>query len=398
MSISIAIEVINHLRKHGYVAYMVGGVIRDKLLGRPIGDIDIASDARPEDTLRIFPKTIPVGIEHGTVIVRWKHESFEVTTFRKESDYADFRHPTEVHFHKSIEEDLSRRDFTINAMAMSSDGTIIDPLDGRSDIKRRQMRAVGDPLERFYEDPLRMMRAIRFVGVLGFSLEEKTRQALLKQAHLLKNVAVERNRDEFEKLITGEYCQSGLQLLIESSIHRFLPGKDYERLLPYVNREWNQLIRIEERWAVIGFCLQVKQLKQWLRDWKLPTNKIKKIIRLSALIQSSDDLKSDWSLYEYGPFDLESVVRMEWFLNVDEPVEFTESELRSRYERLPIKRRSDLAVNGHDIQQILGWKPGPWLGDLMAVIERNVVENRLENNRFVIKEWVQQWGYRQEKS
>lgn len=158
-----ALPVLNTLIEAGHQAYFVGGAVRDSYMKRAIGDVDIATDAAPNEVERLFKRTVDVGKEHGTIIVLWEDETYEVTTFRTESDYQDYRRPSEVHFITSLEEDLKRRDFTINAMAMKTDGELIDYFGGRQDIDHQLIRTVGKPEDRFQEDALRMLRAIRFM-------------------------------------------------------------------------------------------------------------------------------------------------------------------------------------------------------------------------------------------
>lgn len=197
-------QIIRVLREAGYEAYYVGGCVRDHLLGRPIHDWDITTSALPEQTMRCFDHCVPTGIKHGTVTVLLEHVTAEVTTFRADGAYSDARHPDQVRFVRNLEEDLSRRDFTINAMAMDSEGRIIDLFGGREDLGRKLLRCVGDPETRFREDALRMLRALRFSAQLGFSLEEKTRQAISNCAHLCGELSVERVRDEVEKTLLSE--------------------------------------------------------------------------------------------------------------------------------------------------------------------------------------------------
>lgn len=175
-----AIPILHTLHEHGYQAYFVGGAVRDVLLGREIGDIDIATDATPDVVESLFDKTVDVGKEHGTVIVLLDGVSYEVTTFRTESEYEDFRRPKEVAFISSLKEDLLRRDLTINAVAMDIHGDIIDHVGGKRDMKRRRIQTVGDPACRFQEDALRMMRAVRFLSQLGFELSKETEEAMKK--------------------------------------------------------------------------------------------------------------------------------------------------------------------------------------------------------------------------
>lgn len=207
--------------QHGYKAYLVGGAVRDMLMGKEPHDWDVTTDATPEQVMSIFRKVIPTGIAHGTVTVHFMKNEIEVTTFRTESDYSDGRHPDKVEYTGNIEEDLSRRDFTINAIASYlGDGTITDPFHGRDDIKRKVIRTVGNPLERFSEDGLRPVRAVRFSAQLGFEIERETLKAISKPEILKKTsgISLERFRDELLKLMKAEKPSAGLKLMEESGI------------------------------------------------------------------------------------------------------------------------------------------------------------------------------------
>ena len=207
--------------QHGYKAYLVGGAVRDMLMGKEPHDWDVTTDATPEQVMSIFRKVIPTGIAHGTVTVHFMKNEIEVTTFRTESDYSDGRHPDKVEYTGNIEEDLSRRDFTINAIASYlGDGTITDPFHGRDDIKRKIIRTVGNPLERFSEDGLRPVRAVRFSAQLGFEIERETLKAISEPEILKKTsgISLERFRDEFLKLMKAEKPSAGLKLMEESGI------------------------------------------------------------------------------------------------------------------------------------------------------------------------------------
>ena len=207
--------------QHGYKAYLVGGAVRDMLMGKEPHDWDVTTDATPEQVMSIFRKVIPTGIAHGTVTVHFMKNEIEVTTFRTESDYSDGRHPDKVEYTGNIEEDLSRRDFTINAIASYlGDGTITDPFHGRDDIKRKVIRTVGNPLERFSEDGLRPVRAVRFSAQLGFEIERETLKAISEPEILKKTsgISLERFRDELLKLMKAEKPSAGLKLMEDSGI------------------------------------------------------------------------------------------------------------------------------------------------------------------------------------
>jgi len=211
----------------GFEAYLVGGAVRDEIMGKGAHDWDVATNAKPEDVIKIFRRVIPTGIKHGTVTVHFMKKAIEVTTFRTESDYSDGRHPDKVEYAGHIEEDLSRRDFTMNAMAASlADGHIVDPYGGADDIKARVIRAVGEPFERFMEDGLRPVRAVRFASQLGFRIEENTWAAILREDILKKaaGISLERFRDEFCKILLSSVPSVGLKLLEESGLLKiFIP-------------------------------------------------------------------------------------------------------------------------------------------------------------------------------
>lgn len=185
----------------GHQALPVGGCVRDSLLGRTPGDWDVTTSARPEETMALFAHTVPTGIQHGTVTVLLDGMALEVTTFRGEAGYSDGRHPDAVTFGVGLTEDLARRDFTVNAMALAPDGGLVDPFGGQADLERRLIRCVGDPDRRFREDGLRLLRAVRFAAQLGFGLEEGTREALARNGERLDRVSGERVKAELEKIL-----------------------------------------------------------------------------------------------------------------------------------------------------------------------------------------------------
>ncbi len=192
------------LVSNGYEAYLVGGCLRDMLLGRTVHDWDIASSAPGAEVQRLFPKTVRIGDRFGTVTVVTGGGTAEVTTFRSESGYSDRRRPDSVTFVSDLQEDLKRRDFTVNAMAMGVDGTLTDPFGGRSDLRRGIIRCVGDPAERFSEDALRLFRALRFSAQLGFEIEEGTLSAIKSCSALCAWLSAERVRDETEKILLSD--------------------------------------------------------------------------------------------------------------------------------------------------------------------------------------------------
>lgn len=205
----------------GFKAYLVGGAVRDMLMKVQPHDWDVATNATPQDVIRLFKFVIPTGIEHGTVTVHYKGSEIEVTTFRTETGYSDGRHPDSINYAATIEEDLARRDFTMNAIAASlEDGLIVDPYDGQEDIKQKLIRTVGRAHERFMEDGLRPVRALRFASKLGFSIEKDTYSEIFKHDIQEKaaSISIERFRDEFEKILASQKPSLGLKLLEETGL------------------------------------------------------------------------------------------------------------------------------------------------------------------------------------
>ena len=205
-------RIISTLKNHGYEAYAVGGCVRDTILGRTPEDWDITTSATPDETKALFDKTVDTGIEHGTITVLIDREGFEVTTYRIDGEYEDSRHPKEVLFTRSLEEDLKRRDFTINAMAYNEEEGLVDIFGGVEDLKNKLIRCVGEPKERFSEDALRILRAVRFSAQLGFAIEENTRAAIQVFAKTLQNISAERIQTELVKLLVSSHPEKVKEL------------------------------------------------------------------------------------------------------------------------------------------------------------------------------------------
>lgn len=209
-------KILNILEKAGFEAYIVGGCVRDTIMNRISHDTDITTNAFPEQIIEVFKdyKTIPTGIKHGTITIIANDTPYEITTYRIDGKYSDSRRPDSVKFTANLHEDLARRDFTVNAIAMDSQGRISDPFNGVNDIHNKIIRCVGSPEKRFSEDALRIMRAIRFSSQLGFEIEKNTAEAIHKMKNLLKNISRERIREELDKLICGK---NAINVLLEYS-------------------------------------------------------------------------------------------------------------------------------------------------------------------------------------
>lgn len=279
-------KIIDRLNEHGYEVYVVGGCVRDMILKREPGDWDITTSARPEQVKALFTRTLDTGIQHGTVTIMVGKEGYEVTTFRVDGDYTDGRHPDTVTFTPSLEEDLKRRDFTINAMAYNHNTGLVDIFGGREDIDRKVIRCVGNPTERFTEDALRILRAIRFSAQLGFEIEDATRQAITQIAPNLIHVSKERIQVELTKLLLSDRPEA-MKLVYETGIS------------PYVSETFHKMgemigdmpvtvpAKKSLRWALFLRKGTPEQAVRILRDLKLDNDTIYQVKVLTGWIERS---------------------------------------------------------------------------------------------------------------
>lgn len=386
-------QIIHRLNQAGYEAFFVGGSVRDILLGREIGDVDIATSALPEDVMSLFPKTIPVGIEHGTVIVQLEHEMYEVTTFRTEGDYQDHRRPSEVLFVSSLVEDLKRRDFTINAMAMTADGHLIDPFKGKNDLDRRIIRTVGDPKERFSEDALRMMRAIRFSSQLSFSLDRETKLAIKEHGHMLGHISMERIAIEFEKILLGQNAREALQHLVDTELYRYLPAlaDRGSAIMMFARLPIHRMEKAQEMWTAFVLTLQFDEVKTFFRQWKQPRRLQQ---QAQTFLNGIKHIQQEgWTIeiiYQFGLYDSLSMATILSVLNGDDDKSYLEALalIRRFYQSLPIKSRKQLQVNGDDLMHWFSKKAGPWIEEYLQLIERAILNGNVINERDQIREWL----------
>ncbi|MBC2238970.1 CCA tRNA nucleotidyltransferase [Listeria booriae] len=379
-----AVPVLEKLEQAGFEAYFVGGSVRDVILGRDVADIDIATSAFPEEVKQIFTRTFDTGIEHGTVSVLDAGEIYEITTFRTEGTYADFRRPDEVTFIRSLEKDLERRDFTMNAIAMGLDGRFIDPFGGQEDMKKKQIRAVGKPWERVHEDALRMMRGVRFVSQLQFQLEADTYAAMQQNRALLANIAVERIAVELVKLMKGRAVKEGLKLLAELDMLPFLPG--FQEKAPAVEalQNWHLEDLQEETviWFVLVLALEPENVTSFLRAWKLPNKLMRDVAK--AMGKAEKTVWSDYELFETG---IETVRLIDY----GHYVRTGKSQwkgLQARFLALPIQSRNDVQASGNDVMAWTNKTGGPWLKELLARLDQAIIEGDIANNPEEIKGWV----------
>jgi tRNA nucleotidyltransferase (CCA-adding enzyme) len=386
-----AIPVLRKMEEAGFEAYFVGGCVRDFILGREIADVDIATSATPEEIKMIFPKTVDVGIEHGTVIVIWNKQTYELTTFRTDGEYTDYRRPAQVTFIRSLFEDLKRRDFTMNSLAMDKEGRVIDPFSGIQAIENKQIETVGSASERFHEDALRMMRAVRFVSQLSFSIVPHTFQALKANAALLKNISVERISVEFEKLLNGPNRKKALQILVDSGLFLHLPGlKEYREALHRSIQFQIEHLSVVEMWVLLLYLIEIplREVDSFLRNWKLPVVKIKSV--KSMLQQLHSRLQSEWSIETIYYAEMDHVISTEKIYNIlkHQPVLTSIRDLEKRYGELVIKDRSELAVTGHDLMKWENRNGGPWVKEKLRMVEKAVLYKQVPNSREKIREWL----------
>lgn len=377
-----ALPVLKTLEAAGFEAYFVGGSVRDFLLGKPIHDVDIATSAYPEEVKQLFERTIDVGIDHGTVLALVDNEQYEITTFRTESTYQDYRRPDKVTFVRSLEEDLKRRDFTINALAMDSQGDIVDLFEGIQDLESKLIRAVGKPEERFNEDALRVMRGLRFASQLGFSIENETLMAIEKKAPLLQKISVERIHVEFIKLLLSEERLTGLQAMLATQAYQYCPGLEEGEEGLNTLASFPPKVFFDERqaWLLTLYSLKIapNEAKQWLKQWKLANHLIKDVTHLLDGLEErlKGSLSNEW-LYELGlglSLILEDAMP---FLGYPSDME----AVASAYAGLPIKEMKDLAVDGKQLMAEFNRPAGPWLGQLLAELKSLVLSNAVTNQQ-----------------
>ncbi|MHA6251120.1 CCA tRNA nucleotidyltransferase [Oceanobacillus sp. CAU 1775] len=383
-----ALPILENLEKNNFEAYFVGGCVRDLLLGRPIKDIDITTSATPDEVQEIFPKVIPVGIEHGTVIVRHQGESYEVTTFREDGSYTDNRHPDQVSFIRNIAEDLKRRDFTINALAMDKSGAIIDMFEGQRDINQKIIQTVGDGTKRFKEDALRIIRALRFSSQIGFEIEKDTLTSMIACKQDINHLSTERITNEIEKFFAGSYVEKGIDYLKQTNIYQELPIlKQHPYLIEKLPKRMIPLPSIAVVFALFHYKEPSISIHQWVKEWKC-SNQVKR-----EAFELIDNLVyyEKYSLDTFLIYQLRDELIQAFILLVKLlfDKEIIHEDIVTSKMKLPIRSRAELLINGNDLLQLFPEiDKGPWIKTLLETIEKKVVTGELTNNYHEIKEWL----------
>lgn len=428
--------IIQTLQEHGYEAYAVGGCVRDSLLGREPGDWDITTSASPEETKKLFARTVDTGIEHGTVTVLLGKEGFEVTTYRIDGKYEDSRHPTEVIFTRNLREDLLRRDFTINAMAYNDTEGIVDIFGGMDDLKRKIIRCVGNARERFGEDALRIMRGVRFAAQLGFSLEKETKEAMTELAPTLEKISAERIQTELVKLLVSdspelirEAYHQGITAVIlpefdemmrtgqETKYHRYDVGEHTVQavcnvppdkvlrltmLLHDVAKPEMKTVDADGTAHFKGHDIRGEQkAKEILRRLKFDNDTIHKVTKLvrwhdyrmpaekknvrKAMSKISAELFPMYLLVKRADILAHSMYRREEELENLSGLQKCYEEIVADHECVSLKQ---LAVTGTDLIGI-GMKPGKQIGEVLNELLRIVLEYPEFNNKEHLLRFVQ---------
>lgn len=386
-----ALPILTKIKEAGYEAYFVGGSVRDVLLERPIHDVDIATSSYPEETKAIFNRTVDVGIEHGTVLVLENGGEYEITTFRTEDVYVDYRRPSQVSFVRSLEEDLKRRDFTVNALALDENGQVIDKFRGLIDLEQKRLRAVGKAEERFEEDALRIMRGFRFAASLDFDIEAATFEAMRSHSPLLEKISVERSFTEFDKLLMASHWRKGISAMIACQAYDYLPGlKQQEAGLNHLIVSLKDNFTFSDHhqaWAYVMISLAIEDPKSFLKAWKTSNDFQRYVTKLIALYRIRQERSFEkLDIYQYGK-EMASLVeglRKAQSLSVDM------DHIEALDQALAIHNKYDIVLNGSHLIKDFGMKPGPQLGLMLEKVELAIVEGRLDNDFTTIEAFVRE--------
>ncbi|MGE8034486.1 CCA tRNA nucleotidyltransferase [Lysinibacillus sp. NPDC093692] len=383
-----AYSVIEQLENAGFEAVIVGGAVRDAILGRPAHDVDVATNAMPDEVKSVFNHTVDIGIQHGTVLVIVPAGSVEVTTYRTDGEYTDHRRPEEVQFVRSLKDDLQRRDFTMNAIAMRRDGSFVDFYGGRQDIEAGVIRAVGDAQKRFSEDALRMLRAVRFSAQLGFLIESETLQAMQGKADTISWIAKERIKAELDKLWVGKDVFNGIRKLEESSLVNHLSGT-------FQADDWCKFNTQDKLlgWAYFSM-LQGDHWREVLGNYRLSNKEMAFVKGVLAAIKA---LKNGWTNMDYFSHTQQELEAACYFAELRQlDVQIPQQSIQEIQTKLPIRHKQELVVNGTNLLKWSGIKGGPWVKEALQAMLEAVVNGELQNDRQHIKNWIEHDYFKKE--
>ena len=374
--------VIGKIREAGYEAFAVGGCVRDTLLGRTPEDWDVTTSARPEAVKAIFERTVDTGLQHGTVTVLKNRKGYEVTTYRIDGEYHDGRHPDSVEFTPNLLEDLKRRDFTINAMAYSHETGIVDEFGGMEDLKAGIVRCVGRPEDRFTEDALRLLRALRFSAQLGFEIEESTYAAIKTIAPNLAKVSKERVQAELTKLLLSAHPERILLLKETGLSAQIVPGFDAV-FAPALFSELSRLPAEKPlRWAGFLLCQSAKQAEAVLKGLKMDNETIGNVSRMIEGAKETLPLEKPAvrrAMSRYTPYQLEGALKLKELMGSPDAGEIRRlrEEIIRDGDCVSLK---DLAVKGRDLLEA-GVERGPMVGEILNHLFDLVLLHPEKNDR-----------------
>ncbi|HDJ2905240.1 TPA: CCA tRNA nucleotidyltransferase [Staphylococcus aureus] len=383
--------ILEQIQDNGFEAYYVGGSVRDYVMGRNIHDIDITTSATPDEIESIFSHTIPVGKEHGTINVVFNDENYEVTTFRAEEDYVNHRRPSGVTFVRDLYEDLQRRDFTMNAIAMDTAYKLYDYFDGQQDINNRIIRTVGIAEERFQEDALRMIRCLRFQSQLSFDIAMETFEAMRTQMADIKFLSIERIVIELTKLMRG--------INVEESFNHLKSLKAFNYMPYFEQLDMNQInvtepIDLELLIAIVSVKFDINYS---LKPLKLSNRQVKDINQYIQIMNALPSIITKEQLkmfvYDYDTNLIKNVMVAADVLKANdiqghEPLIVNLQTINETLHRLTMHNRKDMMVNGGVLMAHLNAKSGPWLKDVLRQIEIAIVTGKVSNEETEILKWV----------
>ena len=380
-----AVYILHQLNQNGHEAYIVGGCVRDSILGRTPQDWDITTSALPAETKALFPHTFDTGIKHGTVTIVLHHENYEVTTYRIDGEYTDCRHPNEVSFTQRLDEDLLRRDFTMNAIAYHPKEGFRDPFSGQADIATGIIRGVGAPEQRFREDALRMLRCVRFAAQLGFTIEPKTWSALCANTALIQKISVERVREELQKLFLAPFTEK-IPLLWESGLLAQIDATLSAELAAHSQTLLAELSRCPEdmllRWCII-LQYSPKAAREFLTRMKLDHHSLRRIgLLLAELPQNLPTAPYPLrkKLSTIGQEATEQLLLLQRILRPDSPHAETKAALEKILAAGDCLSLKTLALTGQDLMA-LGVPHGKILGNILAELLDAVLQEPEKNTK-----------------
>lgn len=353
-----SLEVLKIIESKGYECYIVGGFVRDYYMKKEVYDVDICTNAKPKDLLEIFHNAQLPKEKYGSVTLYYKNIRFEITTFRKEIKYEN-RKPVEIEYTDDFREDIYRRDFSVNTLCMNSDGEIIDLLNGKKDIDDKIIRVVGDANTKFSEDPLRILRAIRFATQLNFKLDEDAISGINNNMYLLKGLSYQRKMSELNKIFVSKNVKYGIELLKNLELYKYLDLYNLDKLKITTN--------------ILGFWsqLDINNL------YPYTSLELKSILSIREIIKLNQITKRE--VYEYGLYICSIAAEI---------LGISKKYVTKLDKTLAIHGIKDINITSEEICSILNRKPGRWLKELYDDIVYKIIDSKLKNNNNEIKKYI----------